>query len=207
MFKQLCKNLIDSLGINTLIGTRVKSILDFIATDNEITNYQIKELQNETIINTNIINKLVDINNFTTSEFTECTEPSHKASVSKIYIDESIQKIPIIRSITIKLSETVGDSTPTYMVLTDKTQKVIIGKSKNSIVQTENRGKFVTWYFDYLSIPSGQLDILFKNEKDELMSCRLHAAVKVEGVICVNNDVEYNNLCPALGINTLTTHD
>ena len=46
MFKQLCKNLIDSLGVNTLIGTRVKSILDFIATDNEITNYQIKELQN-----------------------------------------------------------------------------------------------------------------------------------------------------------------
>ena len=40
-----------------------------------------------------------------------------------------------------------------------------------------------------------------------LISCRLHAAVKVEGVICVNNDVEYNNICPALGINTFATHD
>lgn len=44
-------------------------------------------------------------------------------------------------------------------------------------------------------------------KKNELISCRLHAAVKVEGVICVNNDVEYNNLCPALGINTLSNHD
>lgn len=207
MFKQLCKNLIDSLGVNTLIGTRVKSILDFIATDNETTNYQIKELQNETVINTDIINKLVDINNFATSEFIDCTEPSHKATVNKIYITENIQKIPIIRSITIKISETTEETTPTYILLTDKTQKIIIGKSKNSIIQTDNRGKFVTWYFDYLSIPSGQLDILFTNEKNELISCRLHAAVKVEGVICVNKDVEYNNICPALGINTLTTHD
>lgn len=207
MFKQLCKNLIDSLGVNTLIGTRVKSILDFIATDNETTNYQIKELQNETVINTDIINKLVDINNFATSEFIDCTEPSHKATVNKIYITESIQKIPIIRSITIKISETTEVATPTYILLTDKTQKIIIGKSKNSIIQTDNRGKFVTWYFDYLSIPSGQLDILFTNEKNELISCRLHAAVKVEGVICVNNDAEYNNFCPALGINTFATHD
>ena len=38
MFKQLCKNLIDSLGVNTLIGTRVKSILDFIITNNEAIN-------------------------------------------------------------------------------------------------------------------------------------------------------------------------
>lgn len=207
MFKQLCKNLIDSLGVNTLIGTRVKSILDFIATDNKVTSYQIKELQNETIINTDVINKLVDINNFTTSEFIDCTEPSHKATASKIYITEDVQKIPIIRSITIKISETAGESTPTYIVLTDKTQKVFIGKSKNSIIQTENRGKFVTWYFDYLSIPSGQLDILFTNENNELCPCRLHAAVKVEGVICVNNDVEYNNICPALGINILPNHD
>lgn len=207
MFKQLCKNLIDSLGVNTLIGTRVKSILDFIVTDNEVTNYQIKELQNETVINTDVINKLVDINNFATSEFSNCTEPSHKATASKIYITEDVQKIPIIRSITIKISETADESTPTYIVLTDKTQKVFIGKSKNSIIQTENRGKFVTWHFDYLSIPSGQLDILFTNENNELCPCRLHAAVKVEGVICVNNDVEYNNICPALGINTLTTHD
>lgn len=207
MFKQLCKNLIDSLGVNTLIGTRVKSILDFIATDNETTNYRIKELQNETVINTDIINKLVDVNSFATSEFTECTEPSHKATASKIYITEDIQKIPIIRSITIKISETAGNETPTYIVLTDKTQKVFIGKSKNSIVQTENIGKFVTWYFDYLSIPSGQLDILFTNEKDELCPCRLHAAVKVEGVVCVNNDVEYNNICPALGINKSINND
>lgn len=207
MFKQLCKNLIDSLGVNTLIGTRVKSILEFIATDNEATNYRIKKLQNETVINTDIINKLVDVNNFATSEFFECTEPSHKATASKIYITEDIQKIPIIRSITIKISETVGNETPTYIVLTDKTQKVFIGKSKNSIVQTENKGKFVTWYFDYLSIPSGQLDILFTNEKDELCPCRLHAAVKVEGIVCVNNDAEYNNICPALGINKSINND
>lgn len=207
MFKQLCKNLIDSLGVNTLIGTRVKSILDFITTDNEATNYQIKELQNETIINTDIINKLVDVNNFTTSEFTDCTEPSHKATVNKIYILESVQKMPIIRSITLKISADASDSTPVYIVLTDKTQKIIIGKSNNSIIQSENKNKFVTWYFNYLPIPSGQLDILFKNKKDELRSCRLHAAVKVENVVCVNNDVEYNNICPALGINTLTTHD
>lgn len=207
MFKQLCKNLIDSLGVNTLIGTRVKSILDFMATDNETTNYQIKELQNETVINTDIINKLVDINNFATSEFIDCTEPSHKTTVNKIYITKDIQKIPIIRSITIKISETTEEATPTYILLTDETQNIIIGKSKNSIIQTDNRGKFVTWYFDYLPIPSGQLDILFTNEKNELISCRLHAAVKVEGVICVNKDAEYNNICPALGINTFATHD
>lgn len=207
MFKQLCKNLIDSLGVNTLIGTRVKSILDFIDTDNETTNYQIKELQNKTVINTDIINKLVDINNFATSEFIDCTEPSHKATVNKIYITKDIQKIPIIRSITIKISETTEETTPTYILLTDKTQNIIIGKSKNSIIQTDNRGKFVTWYFNYLSIPSGQLDIIFTNEKNELISCRLHAAAKNEGVICVNKDVEYNNICPALGINTFATHD
>lgn len=207
MFKQLCKNLIDSLGVNTLIGTRVKSILDFIATDNKVTSYQIKELQNKTIINTDVINKLIDINNFTTSEFIDCTEPSHKATANKIYITKHVQKVPIIRSITIKISETASESTPTYIVLTDKTQKVFIGKSKNSIIQTENRGKFVTWHFDYLSIPSGQLDILFTNENNELLPCRLHAAVKVEDVVCVNNDVEYNNICPALGINILPNHD
>ena len=207
MFKQLCKNLIDSLGVNTLIGTRVKSILDFIATDNKVTSSQIKELQNETIINTDVINKLVDINNFTTSEFIDCTEPSHRATANKIYIIEDVQKIPIIRSITIKISEDASESTPTYILLTDKTQKVFVGKSKNSIIQTENRDKFVTWYFDYLSIPGGQIDILFTNENDELCSCRLHAAVKVEGVICVNNDAEYNNICPALGINILPNHD
>lgn len=207
MFKQLCKNLIDSLGVNTLIGTRVKSVLDFITKDNEVTSRQIIELQNETVINTDTINKLVDVNNFATSEFTECSEPSHKATASKIYITKDVQKIPIIRSITLKISETAGESTPTYIVLTDKTQKVFIGKSRNSIVQTENRGKFVTWHFDYLSIPSGQLDILFTNEKNELCPCRLHAAVKVEGVICVNNDVEYNNICPALGINIFPNHD
>lgn len=207
MFKQLCKNLIDSLGVNTLIGTRVKSILDFIDTDNKTTNYQIKELQNKTVINTDIINKLVDINNFATSEFIDCTEPSHKASVSKIYIPKDIQKIPIIRSITIKISETTDETTPTYILLTDKTQNIIIGKSKNSIIQTDNRGKFVTWYFDYLFIPSGQLDIIFTNEKNELISCCLHAAAKGEGLICVNKDVEYNNICPALGINTFATHD
>lgn len=207
MFKQLCKNLINSLGVNTLIGTRVKSILDFIDTDNETTNYQIKELQNKTVINIDIINKLVDINNFATSEFIDCTEPSHKAIVNKIYITKDIQKIPIIRSITIKISETTEETTPTYILLTDKTQNIIIGKSKNSIIQTDNRGKFVTWYFDYLSIPSGQLDILFTNEKNELISCNLHAAAKAEGLICVNNDVEYNNICPALGINTFVTYD
>lgn len=44
-------------------------------------------------------------------------------------------------------------------------------------------------------------------KKNELCPCRLHAAVKVEGVICVNNDVEYDNLCPALGINIRPNYD
>lgn len=207
MFKQLCKNLIDSLGVNTLIGTRVKSILDFISNDNEATNYRIKELQNKTIINTDVINKLVDLNNFATSEFTECTEPSHKATAQKIYIRESVQKIPILRSITIKISADASDTNPIGITLTDKTHSIIFGKSNNYITQADNKNKFVTWYFDYVTIPSGQLNILFKNKKDELHSCRLHAAVKSENVTCVNNDAEYNNICPALGINKSIDND
>lgn len=207
MFKQLCKNLIDSLGVNTLIGTKVKSILDFIATDNEVTSYQIKELQNKTIINTDVINKLVDINNFFTSEFIKCTEPSHKATAQKIYIGENVQKIPILRSITIKIAYDASDTNPIGITLTDKTQTIIFGKSNNYITQADNKNKFVTWYFDYITIPSGQLNILFKNQKNELCSCRLHAAVKSESVTCVNNDAEYNNICPALGINIRPNHD
>lgn len=207
MFKQLCKNLIDSLGVNTLIGTRVKSILDFISNDNEATNYRIKELQNKTIINTDVIDKLVNLNNFATSEFIECTEPSHKTTAQKIYIRESVQKIPIVRSITIKISADASDSNPIGITLTDKTHNIIFGKSNNYITQADNKNKFVTWYFDYVTIPSGQLNILFKNKKDELYSCRLHAAVKSENVTCVNNDAEYNNICPALGINKSINND
>lgn len=207
MFKQLCKNLIDSLGVNTLIGTRVKSILDFISNDNEETNYRIKELQNKIIINTDVINKLVDLNDFATSEFTECTELSHKATVQKIYIRESVQKIPILRNITIKISADASDTNPIGIILTDKTHNIIFGKSNNYIIQADNKNKFVTWYFDYVTIPSGQLNILFKNKKDELCSCRLHAAAKSEDVTCVNKDVEYNNVCPAIGINKSINDD
>lgn len=207
MFKQLCKNLIDSLGVNTLIGTRVKSILDFISNNNETTNYRIKELQNKTIINTDVIDKLVNLNNFATSEFIKCTDLSHKATAQKIYIRESVQKIPILRSITIKIAADASDTNPIGITLTDKTHNIIFGKSNNYITQADNKNKFVTWYFDYVTIPSGQLNILFKNKKDELRYCRLHAAAKSENVTCVNNDVEYNNICPALGINKSIDND
>lgn len=214
MFKQLCKNLIDSLGVKTLIGSRVKSVLDFIITDNEETNYQIKELQNKTIINTDVINKLVDINKLYTTEFIECTDPSHKAFLSKIYINADIQKVPIIRSITIKIGVGAENHDPTYIWLTDSTQNNVIAKSTNYIIQTNNINKYVTWYFDYPIIPSGQLVILFKNNKDELVWNRVHTVSgKTEGVVCVDGvyDTAHSEWCPALGINSEslipTNHD
>uniref|UniRef100_A0AAU8MJN4 Uncharacterized protein n=1 Tax=Geladintestivirus 5 TaxID=3233137 RepID=A0AAU8MJN4_9CAUD len=205
MFKQLCKNLIDSLGVKTLIGNRVKSVLDFIITDNEVTNNKIKELQNETIINTDVINKLVNLNKLYTTEFIECTDTGHKAFLSKIYINADIQTVPIIRSITIKLAVGAENHDPTYIVLTDSTQNNIIAKSINYIIQTDNVNKYVTWYFDYPVIPSGQLVILFKNAKDELVWNRVHTVSgKTEGVSCVDGvyDVAHSDWCPALGINS-----
>lgn len=214
MFKQACKNLINALGVKTLYGSRVNSVLDYVVANIEVTDTQLKDVQtkvdnaqNKIIINTDVINKLIDVNNFTTSEFTDCTELSHKGTCTKIYILESVQKVPIIRSITLKIAADASQSYPVYIILTDKSQKVVIGKSNNSIIPSENKDKFVTWYFDYLHIPSGQLDIIFKNDKDEECSCRLHMAVKSEDIHCVNKDSEFDNLCPALGINTLTNYD
>lgn len=205
MFKQACKNLIDTLGVKTLLGSRVKSVLDFILTDIKDTNYQIKELQNETIINTDVINKLVDVNKLYTTEFVECTDISHKAFLSKIYINADIQTVPIIRSITVKIGVGAENRDPTYVWLTDSTQNNVIAKSTNYIIQTDNINKYVTWYFDYPIIPKGQLDILFKNERSELVHCRAHTVSgKSEGFICVDGllDVAHSEWCPALGINS-----
>jgi hypothetical protein len=203
MFKQACKNLIDTLGVKTLLGSRVKSVLDYIIDNTKDSAEAIKYLHTNTEDAVNIINKLY-LQPVYSTEFIECTDPSHKAFLSKIYVNEDIQKASIIKSITLKIGVGADNHDPTYIWITDSTQNNIIAKSINAIIQTDNVNQYVTWYFDYPIIPSGQIDILFKNKNGDLVYCRTHTVSgKTEGFIPVDgfSDTAHSEWCPSIGIN------
>lgn len=80
--------------------------------------------------------------------FADCTE-THEAKLKSITLAASIIPSKAIFSITLKIANnlTLLNQSPVYMHLVDISGNVI-GVSQNAVKQVQNKGKYVTWFFD-----------------------------------------------------------
>lgn len=80
--------------------------------------------------------------------FADCTE-THEAKLKSITLAASIIPSKVIFSITLKIANnlTLLNQSPVYMHLADSSGNVI-GVSQNAVKQVQNKGKYVTWFFD-----------------------------------------------------------
>ena len=80
--------------------------------------------------------------------FADCAE-THEAKLKSITLASSVVPFKTIFSVTIKIANnlTLLNQSPVYMHLVDLLGNVI-GVSQNAVRQVQNKGKYVTWFFD-----------------------------------------------------------
>lgn len=104
-----------------------------------------------------------------TNELLNCTNSSHVEYLNEIRANKSVLKTNFINSVTIKLRPTVSNDNDgdakVYMIIrdiyklkdsTDPSVLVKCPRSINSIVQKDNAGQYVTFYFDPVIIEDGE---------------------------------------------------
>lgn len=146
--------------------------------------------------------------------FTDCTE-THEAKLKSITLAASVIPSKAIFSITLKIANnlTLLNQSPVYMHLVDISGNVI-GVSQNAVKQVQNKGKYVTWFFDSV-INTTEASFVIKlhttnsasNANDSnFVGIIAHVSQDrgVEGIGVTSDDGTYHtDWTPAIGINVV----
>lgn len=146
--------------------------------------------------------------------FADCTE-THEAKLKSITLAASVIPSKAIFSITLKIANnlTLLNQSPVYMHLVDISGNVI-GVSQNAVKQVQNKGKYVTWFFDSVINTTGSSFIIKLYTTDSASNAndsnfvRIIAHVSqnggVEGIgVTSDDDTYHTDWTPAIGINVV----
>ena len=119
-----------------------------------------------------------------TSEF-YCTTSSHKAYVNGIIVPKSEHQTDILTSISAKLVADADNATPIYLKITSADGSVL-GTSLNAVAQSERKGKYITWYFEPVTLPDSNITLTGIDEGGNIVNLRIHTTPCNDGVIVIN---------------------
>lgn len=144
--------------------------------------------------------------------FADCTE-THEAKLKSITLAASVIPSKAIFSITLKIANnlTLLNQSSVYMHLVDISGNVI-GVSQNAVKQVQNKGKYVTWFFDSAINITGTSFVIklyttnsASNANDSnFVGIIAHVSKDggVEGIGVTSDDGTYHtDWTPAIGIN------
>ena len=155
--------------------------------------------------NTEVDNKLGNIieNTWCTKELINCTgndDDSHKLYVGRIDIPKNISNINYFTTITIRLAKDATSSNSLKIRVLDFEDN-FIADSSNYIIQSNNTNKYVTWYFDPITVPQNGVHIRFIDLNNKYDFLRVHGSMDNVGVTCLGMDLQVYTMCPAIGFN------
>lgn len=119
-----------------------------------------------------------------TSEF-YCTTASHKAYVNGIIVPKSEHQTDILTSISAKLVADADNATPIYLKITSADGSVL-GTSLNAVAQSERSGRYITWYFNPITLPDSNITINGIDADGNIVNLRIHTTTSEDGVIVIN---------------------
>lgn len=154
--------------------------------------------------NTEVDNKLGNIieNTWCTKELINYTEnnDSHKLYVGRIDIPKNISNINYFTTITIRLAKDATSSNSLKIRVLDSEDN-FIADSSNYIIQSNNTNKYVTWYFDPITVPQNGVHIRFIDLNNKYDFLRVHGSMDNVGITCLGMDLQVYTMCPAIGFN------
>lgn len=154
--------------------------------------------------NTEVDNKLGNIieNTWCTKELINCTgnNDSHKLYVGRIDIPKNISNINYFTTITIRLAKDATSGNSLKIRVLD-TEDNFIADSNNYIIQSDNTNKYVTWYFDPITVPQNGVHIRFIDLNNKYDFLRVHGSMDNVGITCLGMDLQVYTMCPAIGFN------
>lgn len=146
--------------------------------------------------------------------FADCAE-THEAKIKSITLAASVIPSKAIFSITLKIANNLTplNQSPVYMHLVDISGNVI-GVSQNAVKQVQNKGKYVTWFFDSAINTTGASFVIklyttnsASNANDSnFVDIIAHVSQDggVEGIGVTSDDGTYHtDWTPAIGINVV----
>ena len=146
--------------------------------------------------------------------FADCTE-THEAKLKSITLAASSIPSKAIFSITLKIANnlTLLNQSPVYMHLVDISGNVI-GVSQNAVKQVQNKGKYVTWFFDSVINTTGASFVIKLHTTDSASNANdsnfvdiiAHVSQDggVEGIgVTSDDDTYHTDWTPAIGINVV----
>lgn len=119
-----------------------------------------------------------------TSEF-YCTTASHKAYVNGIIVPKSEHQTDILTSISAKLVADADNTTPIRIKITSA-DGTVLGTSLNAVAQSERKGKYITWYFEPVTLPDSNITLTGIDEGGNIVNLRIHTTPCNDGVIVIN---------------------
>lgn len=154
--------------------------------------------------NTEVDNKLGNIieNTWCTKELINCTgnDDSHKLYVGRIDIPKNISNINYFTTITIRLAKDATSSNSLKIRILDSEDN-FIADSNNYIIQSDNTNKYVTWYFDPITVPQNGVHVRFIDLNNKYDFLRVHGSMDNVGITCLGMDLQVYTMCPAIGFN------
>lgn len=154
--------------------------------------------------NTEVDNKLGNIieNTWCTKELINCTgnDDSHKLYVGRIDIPKNISNINYFTTITIRLAKDATSSNSLKIRVLDSKDN-FIADSNNYIIQSDNTNKYVTWYFDPITVPQNGVHVRFIDLNNKYDFLRVHGSMDNVGITCLGMDLQVYTMCPAIGFN------
>ena len=184
----------------TNINTNKEDIKYIKGTIEHITN----TMSTQYYTNTEVDNKLGNIieNTWCTKELINCTgnDDSHKLYVGRIDIPKNISNINYFTTITIRLAKDATSSNSLKIRVLDSEDN-FIADSSNYIIQSNNTNKYVTWYFDPITVPQNGVHIRFIDLNNKYDFLRVHGSMDNVGITCLGMDLQVYTMCPAIGFN------
>lgn len=154
--------------------------------------------------NTEVDNKLGNIieNTWCTKELINCTgnDDSNKLYVGRIDIPKNISNINYFTTITIRLAKDATSSNSLKIRILDSEDN-FIADSNNYIIQSDNTNKYVTWYFDPITVPQNGVHVRFIDLNSKYDFLRVHGSMDNVGITCLGMDLQVYTMCPAIGFN------
>lgn len=154
--------------------------------------------------NTEVDNKLGNIieNTWCTKELINCTgnDDSHKLYIGRIDIPKNISNINYFTTITIRLAKDATSSNSLKIRVLDSKDN-FIADSNNYIIQSDNTNKYVTWYFDPITVPQNGVHVRFIDLNNKYDFLRVHGSMDNVGITCLGMDLQVYTMCPAIGFN------
>lgn len=182
---------------NTGINNDIKTIKGTIE---HITN----TMSTQYYTNTEVDNKLGNIieNTWCTKELINCTgnDDSHKLYVGRIDIPKNISNINYFTTITIRLAKDATSSNSLKIRVLDSEDN-FIADSSNYIIPSDNTNKYVTWYFDPITVPQNGVHIRFIDLNNKYDFLRVHGSMDNVGITGLGMNLQVYTMCPAIGFN------